>query len=131
MNRPTAMLIAAAAIATAGGFVGPVFAQGSQQTVSLMRVDVKPLAAGYRTSKIIGGDVVNEQHEKIGKIDDLIVTDHERVPFAIVSVGGFLGVGDHLIAVPFDAIQVSDKQMVLPGANKEALKGLPEFKYNK
>jgi hypothetical protein len=133
MKRSVA-LIAAVAIATAGlvgGFAAPVLSQGSQQTVSLMRVDVKPLASGFRTTKILGGDVVNDANEKIGKIDDLIVTENERVPFAIVSVGGFLGMGDRLIAVPFDAIQVSDKQMVLRGANKEALKSLPEFKYAK
>ena len=123
-------LIAAAAIATVG-FAAPVLSQGSQQTVSLMRVDVKPIAAGYRSTKIIGGDVVNEANEKIGKIDDLIVTDHDRVPFAIVSVGGFLGMGDRLIAVPFEAIDISDKQILLRGANKDVLKALPEFKYAK
>lgn len=128
--KRTVALIAAAAIATVG-FAAPVLSQGSQQTVSLMRVDVKPVASGYRTSKIIGGDVVNEANEKIGKIDDLIVTERDRVPFAIVSVGGFLGMGDRLIAVPFEAIDISEKQILLRGANKDVLKALPEFKYAK
>jgi hypothetical protein len=133
MKRSVALIAAAAiaSIGTFGGFAAPVLSQGSQQTISLMRVDVKPLASGFRTTKIIGGDVVNEANEKIGKIDDLIVTENERVPFAIVSVGGFLGMGDRLIAVPFDAIQMGEKQMLLRGANKDALKSLPEFKYNK
>jgi hypothetical protein len=128
--KRTVALLAAAAIATIG-VAAPAFSQGSQQTVSLMRVDVKPLASGFRTTKIVGGEVVNEADEKIGRIDDLIVTENERVPFAIVSVGGFLGVGNKLIAVPFDAIEMGEKKMVLRGANKEALKSLPEFKYAK
>ncbi len=101
-------LIAAAAIATVG-FAAPVLSQGSQQTVSLMRVDVKTLASGFRTTKILGGDVVNEANQKIGEVDDLIVTESERVPFAILSVGGFLGMGERLVAVPFDSIQMSEK----------------------
>jgi hypothetical protein len=128
--KRTVALLAAAAIATVD-VAAPAFSQGSQQTVSLMRVDVKPLASGFRTTKIVGGEVVNEADEKIGRIDDLIVTENERVPFAIVSVGGFLGVGNKLIAVPFDAIEMGEKKMVLRGANKDALKSLPEFKYAK
>jgi hypothetical protein len=128
--KRTVALLAVAAIATIG-VSAPAFSQGSQQTVSLMRVDVKPLASGFRTTKIVGGEVVNEADEKIGRIDDLIVTENERVPFAIVSVGGFLGVGNKLIAVPFDAIEMGEKKMVLRGANKDALKSLPEFKYAK
>ncbi len=123
-------LIAAAAIATVG-FAAPVLSQGSQQTVSLMRVDVKTLASGFRTTKILGGDVVNEANQKIGEVDDLIVTESERVPFAILSVGGFLGMGERLVAVPFDSIQMSEKQMMLRGASKDGLKALPEFKYAK
>jgi hypothetical protein len=129
MKRSVALL-AAAAIASAG-LAAPVLSQGSPQTVSLVRVDLKPLASGYRTSKVIGGDVVNEANEKVGKIDDLIVTSNERVPFAVLSVGGFLGLGEKLIVVPFNSIEVSEKQMLLRGATKDALKGLPEFKYAK
>lgn len=129
MKRSVAILVAAAVASM--GFSVPAFSQGAPQTVSLIRVDLKPLASGYRTSKVIGGDVVNEANEKVGKIDDLIVTNNEKVPFAVLSVGGFLGVGEKLIVVPFNSIQVSEKRMLLPGASKEALKSLPEFKYSK
>ena len=129
MKRSIALLTAA--IVATGALVGPAFSQGAPQTVSLMKVDMKPLASGYRTSKIVGATVVNENNDNVGKIDDLLVTEHERVPFAIVSVGGFLGVGDKLIVVPFDALQVSEKHVLLRGATKQALKDLPEFKYTK
>ena len=51
--------------------------------------------------------------------------------FAIVQVGGFLGIGSYLIAVPYTSLQISDNgnRIVLPGATKEQVKGLPEFKY--
>jgi hypothetical protein len=66
----------------------------------------------------------------VGTIDDLIVTPSEKVPYAVLSVGGFLGMGTKYIVVPFSALEVKDNKMVLPGATKDSLKSLPEFKYN-
>jgi PRC-barrel domain len=59
----------------------------------------------------------------------LIVTPGEVVPFAVLSVGGFLGMGAKYVVVPYIALKVQDKKMVLPGATKGSLKALPEFKY--
>jgi hypothetical protein len=108
----------------------PVFSQGSPQTLSVMKVDPQSLATGYRTSKMVGSTVVNEANETVGTIDDLIVTPSEKVPYAVLSVGGFLGMGTKYIVVPFSALEVKDNKMVLPGATKDSLKSLPEFKYN-
>jgi hypothetical protein len=58
-----------------------------------MKVDPQSVATGYRTSKVVGSTVVNEANETVGTIDDLIVTPSEKVPFAVLSVGGFLGMG--------------------------------------
>jgi hypothetical protein len=111
--------------------VGPrAWAQGAPQTVTLMKVDPSTLATGYRTSKVVGSSVVNEAGETVGSIDDLIVTPTERVPFAVLSVGGFLGLGTKYVVVPFSALKVQDKKIVLPGATKDSLRALPEFKYN-
>ena len=114
----------------AASLCGPAFAQGAPQTVSLMKVDPATLATGYRTSKLVGSTVVNETNQTVGTIDDLIVTPTEKVPFAVLSVGGFLGMGTQYVVVPFSSLQVKDKQMVLPGATKDSLMALPEFKYN-
>ena len=62
---------------------------------------------------MVGSTVVNETNETIGKIDDLIVTPSERVPFAVLSVGGFLGIGTKLVVVPFSSLKTGDKHMVL------------------
>jgi hypothetical protein len=123
------IVLAGAAVLTAS-LSGPVLSQGAPQTVTLMKVDPATLATGYRTSKVVGSTVVNEANETVGTIDDLIVTPGEKVPFAVLSVGGFLGMGTKYVVVSFGSLQVKDKEMVLPGATKESLKALPEFKYN-
>ena len=48
----------------------------------------------------------------------------------MLSVGGFLGLGAKYVVVPFTSLKIVDKKMVLPGGSKDALKALPEFKYN-
>jgi sporulation protein YlmC with PRC-barrel domain len=98
--------------------------------VALVVVDVVAVADGYRASKLRGTAVVNPKGEKIGDLDDLIV-GKDRVLFGIIEVGGFLGIGSYLIAVPYSSLQISDggKRIVLPGATKEHVKDLPEFKY--
>jgi sporulation protein YlmC with PRC-barrel domain len=106
----------------------PAAAQGAQQNVAIAEVNVLQVSTGHRASKIVGSSIVNENNESIGKVDDVIVSDEGDVPYAVISVGGFLGIGDHLVIVPFEALQFGDKT-VLPGATKDALKAMPEFKY--
>jgi hypothetical protein len=106
-------------------------AQGAAQTITA--VDVKVVATGYRTSKIVGSTVINDAKESIGKIDDLIIAQDKHIVFAVVSVGGFLGAGSKLVAVQYDQLRPTpDNQgFVLAGATKDTLKALPEFSYNK
>jgi hypothetical protein len=128
MARSVTFLAGAAILAAA--LSGPAFSQGAPQTLSLMKVDPQSVATGYRTSKVVGSSVVNEANETVGTIDDLIVTPNEKVPFAVLSVGGFLGVGSKYVVVSFSALQVKEKRIMLPGATKDSLKSLPEFKYS-
>ena len=108
---------------------GQAFTQGVPQTVSLMKIDPASLATGYRTSKVVGSAVVNEANETVGTIDGLIVTRADKVPYAVLSVGGFLGMGTKYVVVSFASLEVRDKQMLLRGATKDSLKSLPEHKY--
>jgi hypothetical protein len=124
-----ASFVAGAAIINAVLFTGPVWAQGAPQTVSIERVDVQKLAAGYRSSKIVGSPVVNDANEKIGDVDDLLVEPSDKVLFAVLSVGGFLGMGERLVVVPFGSLQIAGNKVMLPGGTKDALTALPEFKY--
>jgi hypothetical protein len=93
--------------------------------------EVKLLAVGWSVRKdIIGKTIYNENNQKVGKIEDLIVAPDSAVSFAIVGAGGFAGVGRHDVAIPVQQIHLQDDgKFVLPGASKEAIKALPKFEY--
>ncbi|MBC7638018.1 MAG: PRC-barrel domain-containing protein [Acetobacteraceae bacterium] len=114
----------------ATGIATPALSQGTPQTLSMMRIDPASLATGYRSSKLVGSKVYNDGNEAVGTIDDLIVTPNDRVPYAVLSVGGFIGIGSKLVVVPFNLLEVKDNKMVLGGASKDSLKALMEFKYS-
>ncbi|HQT77653.1 MAG TPA: PRC-barrel domain-containing protein [Rhodopila sp.] len=124
------IFLAGGAIIAAATLAAPsVLAQGMPQSITLMKVDPQTLATGFRVSKVLGATVVNEAGEKVGTIDDLIVTPSNKVPYAVLSVGGFLGMGTRLVVVPYDAMKAGNKNMVLPGATRDTLKMLPGFNY--
>ncbi len=125
------MLLASAAIIGGGVLVTPVNAQGVPQTVEIAKVDVQKVAGGYRASKVIGSSVLNDANETIGKIDDLLVTRDGKEPYAVLSIGGFLGMGTRLVVVRYDSLTFADKKIVLPGGSKDGLKMLPAFEYTK
>jgi hypothetical protein len=122
-----AVILASAAMISIALLSGGAGAQGTPQTVELVKVDVHKLAAGYRAS--IGSSVVNDANETIGKIDDLLGSSDGKQPYAVLSVGGFLGMGTRLVVVPYDTLKFADNKVILPGGTKEGLKMLPEFKY--
>ena len=99
------------------------------QAVKLVTVDVNVVAHGYRLSRLTGSSVVNEKNEKIGTIDDFVVA-RNRSLFAVLQVGGFLGMGAHLVAVPYESLVIEEegRNVQLPGASKDELKKLPEVK---
>jgi hypothetical protein len=128
MNR-LAELIAIAAVAIAAANAAPLHAQGAKQTVGLAQINPATLASGYRSTKLVGSAVYNEANEQIGSIDDLIVTTTENVPYAILSVGGFLGIDKHYVVVAMSALEIEGARMVLRGGSKESLKALPGYSY--
>jgi hypothetical protein len=106
-------------------------ATATSQTVELVVVDPKAVAKGYSAGQLIGETVMNERREPIGTIDDLIVmraADDSDV-YVVLEVGDFLGLGGHLVAVPFTSIELDERndRIVLAGATREALKKLPVY----
>ena len=99
--------------------------------LEIAKVDVQTVVAGYRASKVIGSNVLNEANETIGKIDDLLVTRDGKEPYAVLSIGGFLGMGTHMVVVRYDRLKFDDNKIVLPGGTKDGLKMLPTFEYSK
>ena len=125
------MLLASAVMIGEGLFAAHAKAQGVPQSVEIAKVDVQKVAAGYRASKVIGSSVLNDAGETIGKIDDLLVTRDGKEPYAVLSIGGFLGMGTHLVVVRYDTLKFGDNRIVLPGGSKDGLKMLPTFEYSK
>jgi hypothetical protein len=125
------ILLASAAMIGIAVLATHANAQGVPQSVEITKVDVQKVAAGYRASKVVGSSVVNDANQTIGKIDDLLVTRDGKEPYAVLSVGGFLGMGTRLVVIRYDSLKFADNKIVLPGGTKDGLKMLPAFQYSK
>lgn len=93
-------------------------------TVSAVRLE-----RGQRLSQVIGASVFLDGGERIGAIDDLVIVDGDKVQVAIIAVGGFLGLGSKLVAVPFQQLKRDGDRLTLPGMSKQALEAMPDFHY--
>lgn len=91
-------------------------------------------AGGMRASKVIGSSVYNDKDEKIGSVDDVVIGGDKSL-HAVLSVGGFLGIGTKMVEVPYDKLQFgntkssNDNRVVIPGVSKDSLTSMPEYHY--
>src|SRR5262245_17378137 len=101
-------------------------------TLGVTVEEQKVLAVGWSAKKtILDKAVYNSSNEKIGEVEDLIITPEKAVSYAIVGTGGFLGVAQHNVAIPVGQLRLQGDKLMLPGATKESLKALPQFEYAK
>ena len=92
--------------------------------------EAREVADGWSAKRqILGHAVFNDSNEKIGAVDDIIISPDKSVTYAIIGAGGFLGVARHDVAIRVGQLKVDGDKLVLPGATKEALKEAPEFEY--
>ena len=115
------------------GTGGEIRAQvAGSTTVGISVEEMKMVALGWSAKKkILGKAVYNDKNEKIGTVDDLIITPDKSVSYAIIGAGGFLGMGKHDVAVPVGQFKEDKGRIVLAGATKDALKAMPKFEYAK
>ena len=103
-------------------------AQGSQQIRPVQKTDDLGL---WHSSKIIGQNVRDAQGKNIGKIENLMIDSKGHVPFAVMSFGGFLGMGEKYFAVPWTAMRFdrngNDVDAVVLDVTKEQLEKAPSF----
>jgi hypothetical protein len=89
----------------------------------------------WRASKLVGENVRDAENKNIGKIEDLMLDSNGRVSFAVMSFGGFLGVGDKLFAVPWTAMRFehkgNDVTAVHLDVSKDTLEKAPSFARDK
>lgn len=122
----------------------PVLAQTAATTTpapAVATTGAAPAEAKYSTvakdemfsSKLKGLNITNQANETVGEITDLAIKNNQ-VDALILSVGGFLGVGEHYVAVSPASVKVSmkdNKWVATMNTTKDALKAAPEFKYPK
>jgi sporulation protein YlmC with PRC-barrel domain len=102
-------------------------------TTAGIGVDSARLQGGQRASKLIGQNIYNEANESVGEVDDLIVPQGGAgQPVVVLSVGGFLGIGARLVAVPYERLQwnAERERWTLPGATKDSLESLPAYDHD-
>lgn len=118
---------------TAAGFT--VLALGlAALAISDERTQEKKAGPVLRASALTGMNVVNSRNEDLGKVDDVVIDmGTGKVRYAAVSFGGFLGIGDKLFAVPFQAFQVTsdpddrDSTRLILNVDKQTLEQAPGF----
>jgi sporulation protein YlmC with PRC-barrel domain len=128
--RIVAAMAVTAVISMSAASAGAQVAGSS--TIGVTKEEIKAVMEGWSAKKaILGKAVYNDKNEKIGTVDDLIITPDRSVSYAIIGAGGFLGIGKHDVAIPMSQLKLEKDKFILPGATKEALKALPKFEYAK
>ena len=74
----------------------------------------------WRASKLIGVNVYNDANDKIGSINEIILDKSGKVATVVLGVGGFLGVGEHYVAVSFDKLKWSNEPVRSTSASNAA-----------
>ena len=102
----------AAALLSAAVFSAPAYAQTAQPAdraapaaTSAGSHEKMALKGNWRASKLMGLDVYNEANEKLGDVNELILDKNGKVSAVVIGVGGFLGMGEHDIAVSMDKLK--------------------------
>ena len=95
--------------------------------LGVTRIETDLITPGLRATKLLDQAVYNDKGERIGDIKDLVVSTDGKLTAAVVEVGGFLGIRSHRVAIPVRQFAAMYPKVTLPGATKEALKGLPRF----
>ena len=96
-------------------------AVGDKETVSGMSVK----------NDIMGKTVENEDDDKVGDVRDVILDEDGEATHYVIGAGGFLGVGEHNVAISIDDIERGDDRFILRGYSKDELKELPSVEVSK
>jgi len=87
----------------------------------------------WRSSKLVGTNVYGQDNAKIGDINDILIGSGGNVQAVVVGVGGFLGVGEKNVAIPFNALSITRKpnsatiEKITVSYSKDDLKNAPKF----
>jgi sporulation protein YlmC with PRC-barrel domain len=124
------MVMKAIAAGLAGSLLlaGAAFAAETSNNTSSAAAKVGDTTAAsykgdWRASKLVGLKVYNESNENVGAINDLLTDKSGSIKAVVIGVGGFLGMGEHLVAVSFDKVKFSDQPVAYTGASNAPASG--------
>jgi len=128
MNRVALTVVAVAALLAPAARAQVA----GRATIGLATAEMDAVVLGWSAKKqVLGKPLYNEKNEKVGTIDDVIITPDQAVSYAIVGAGGFVGLAKHDVAIPIIQIKRDDGKFVLEGATKDVIKAMPKFEYAK
>jgi len=127
MRRANILIAASLALMTPGLAQAQV---AGSTVLGVAAAELREVATGWSAKRqVLGRPVFNDKNEKVGTVDDIIISPDKAVSYAIVGAGGFLGVAKHDVAIPVNQFTQEDGKLVLAGVTKEAIKALPPFEY--
>jgi sporulation protein YlmC with PRC-barrel domain len=112
-----------AGLAGSALLAGVAFAQSPSATTDRTTAapaavsDTSSLKGNWRASKVAGLNVYNDNNESVGSINDLLMEKSGNIKAVVIGVGGFLGVGEHLVAVPFEKVKFVNEPVAYTGAS--------------
>jgi sporulation protein YlmC with PRC-barrel domain len=107
---------------------GVVFAAEQATTSAPLTEQQKSMSPLAKASEVIGMTVTNTKGEKLGKVDEVLLSPQGCAKYAVLSHGGLLGIGDKLVPLPWSALKPSkDGKTLIVGLDKEILEKAPNF----
>jgi len=117
------MLLASAAFAAENSTTATSDKAAAPQATAQASTTDASFKGDWRASKVVGLNVYNAQNENVGSINDLLMDKSGSIKAAVISVGGFLGMGARLVAVPFDKMKFSTEPVASTATSSNAPAG--------
>jgi hypothetical protein len=111
----TAAVAGTALLATIASAQTPTATTDRADASSSATLSSSSLQGFWRASQVVGLKVYNDKNESLGSINDLLMDKGGNIKAAILGVGGFLGVGEHLVAVPLDKVKFVNEPVAYTG----------------
>lgn len=115
MKSIAAGLAGTALLATVAFAQSPTATTDKAPTAATATTTTTTASGQWRTSKMDGLKVYNEANENIGTINDLLMDKSGDIKIAVIGVGGFLGMGEHLVAVPYEKLKFVNEAVAYTG----------------
>lgn len=118
-------------LATGLGTIGaPALAQHAIGTTARGKAVTEDVAMGWSVKQsLLGKSVYNQNNERVGAINDLIIGPEGTISHVIVAAGGFVGEPRHDVAIEAASLETRSGRFYVDGATRENIKAVPKFEY--